>query len=49
MDWIIQVTETTPSYMLAWFVLCMVAVVGFVIQCLWILAIQPMLRWLGNL
>lgn len=49
LDWIMHVTETTPSYLLAWFVLCVVAVVGITIQLAWILGIQPLLRWLGNL
>jgi hypothetical protein len=43
-----EITNTVPSYLLAWFVLCLVAVVGFALQCIWILALQPLFRWLGN-
>lgn len=44
----VQITNSTPSVLLAWFVLCVVAVGGFALQCLWLLVVQPFFRWLGG-
>lgn len=48
-DWLISITNSTPSLLLAWFVLCVVALGGFALQCLWLFAIQPLFAWLGRL
>jgi hypothetical protein len=45
---IIYITNTTPSVLLAWFILCAVAVIAFACQCLWLLVLQPLFAWMGN-
>jgi hypothetical protein len=47
--WALHLAETTPSVLLAWFVLCVVALGGFALQCLWLLVVQPLFAWLGRL
>lgn len=45
----VEVSNSTPSVLLAWFVLCVVAVGAFALQCLWILVLQPFFGWLSRL
>lgn len=49
MDWFLNLTNTVPSVHLAWAVLGAVALGGFALQCLWLLVVQPLFQWLGQL
>jgi hypothetical protein len=49
MEQFLHITNTTPSYLLAWACLCAIAVVGIALQALWILVLRPLFAWLGGL
>lgn len=46
---VVQFANSTPSVLLAWFVLCVVAIGAFALQCFWTLVLQPLFTWLGRL
>jgi hypothetical protein len=48
-DQFLAVTNSTPSFLLAFACLGIFAVTAFAIQCVWLLVLRPLFAWLGGL